>query len=113
MKPVEPFLRHILEETEYLLKNSQSLEYQDFIRNETLKRSFVRALEVIGEAVKNLPLNFRHQHPQIPWKSMAGLRDILIHQYFGIDYRTVWDIVKNKIPSYKNQIEELLRDVRL
>jgi len=56
-----------------------------------------------------LPDHFRKKHSDIPWKEMAGLRDILIHHYFGVDYKTVWDIVKNKIPIIKNQIESLLK----
>jgi uncharacterized protein with HEPN domain len=95
-------------EIEYLLKNSEGLEYEEFIDNETLKRSFVRSLEVIGEATKNLSDSFRKKHPQIRWKEIAGLRDVLIHQYFGIDYRSVWDIVKNKIPKLKKQIEGIV-----
>ncbi len=95
-------------EIEYLLENSEGLEYEEFIDNETLKRSFVRSLEVIGEATKNLSDSFRKKHPQIRWKDIAGLRDVLIHQYFGIDYRSVWDIVKNKIPKLKEQIEGIV-----
>lgn len=95
-------------EIEYLLENSEGLEYEEFIDNETLKRSFVRSLEVIGEATKNLSDSFRKKHPQIRWKDIAGLRDVLIHQYFGIDYRSVWDIVKNKAPKLKEQIEGIV-----
>lgn len=108
MKQAKPFLIHIMTEIEYLLENSEGLEYEEFIDNETLKRSFVRSLEVIGEATKNLSDSFRKKHPQIRWKDIAGLRDVLIHQYFGIDYRSVWDIVKNKIPKLKEQIEGIV-----
>lgn len=110
MKQVKPFLNHILDEIDYLIKNSEKLQYQDFIDNETLKRSFVRALEIIGEATKNLPYNFGKRYCEVPWKEIAGLRDVLIHRYFGVDYRAVWDIVKNKIPRLKAQIEKVLAD---
>lgn len=109
MKPPEVYLKHILVEIDYILTNTEKVEYDKFIQEETLKRSVVRAIEVIGEAIKNLPDNFRKKHSDIPWKEMAGLRDILIHHYFGVDYKTVWDVVKNKIPKIKNQIESLLK----
>lgn len=69
-------------------------------------------MEVIGEAAKNLSPAFKNKHPQISWKDITGLRNILIHYYFGIDYRTVWDIVKNKIPELKKQIEKILEGNR-
>jgi uncharacterized protein with HEPN domain len=85
--------------------------YEDFIKDETLKRSFVRSLEIIGEATKNLPDDFRSKYPQVQWKEMAGLRDILIHRYFGVNYKSVWDVIKNKIPKLKEQIENILGEV--
>jgi uncharacterized protein with HEPN domain len=83
LKTVKPFLKHIIDEIDYLLRDAKRLTYDDFIRNETLKRSFVRSLEVIGEATKNLPSGFRSSNPDVPWKEMAGLRDILIHQFIA------------------------------
>jgi len=102
---------HILDETQYLLNNSEKLEFDDFIKNETFKRSFVRSLEIIGEAAKNIPRDFRNKYTDVPWKDMTGARDVLVHKYFGADYKTVWDIVKNKIPNLKLQIEKLLCEV--
>jgi len=107
LKQLKPFLNHILEETDYNLSESASIEYSAFLKNPTLKRSFVRALEVIGEAAKNVPEEFREKHPQIRWKDMAGLRDILIHRYFGINYAMVWDIVKNQVPGLKKNIHAI------
>jgi uncharacterized protein with HEPN domain len=68
----------------------------------------VRNLEIIGEAVKKLPENLRSLHPALEWKKMAGLRDILIHEYFGLDAEIVWDIVKNKVPPLDRVIREML-----
>ncbi len=104
-------MKHILTEIEYLQRKSEKLEYNDFINNEDLKRSFTRALEVIGEATKNLPINLIKKFSETEWKKMVGLRDVLIHQYFGINYIAVWDIVKNKIPVLKEQIERILREI--
>ena len=101
-----------MDEINYLFQNSITLEYDKFINNETLKRSFVRSLEVIGEATKNLPDDFKQKYSYIQWKQIAGLRDVLIHHYFGIDYKSVWDIVKNKLPKIKEQIENILNEIK-
>lgn len=111
MKQFKPFLKHILDETEYLLQNSEKLTFKEFINNGTLKRSFVRSLEVIGEATKNLSNDFRKKYPRIEWEKMAGLRDILIHKYFGIIYESVWDVVKNKIPDLKLRIKAIINEI--
>jgi uncharacterized protein with HEPN domain len=100
-----------MDEIKYLMQNSEKLVYEEFIDNETLKRSFVRSLEIIGEATKNLPDSFRNKYPEVQWKEMAGLRDVLIHRYFQVNYKSVWDIVKNKIPDLKEQIEKILNEL--
>ena len=111
LKQLKPFLNHILEEADYLLSESANIDYSEFTKNATLKRSFVRALEVIGEAAKNIPDEFREKHQKIRWKDMAGLRDVLIHRYFGINYNMVWDIVKNQVPGLKSNIQETLMEI--
>jgi uncharacterized protein with HEPN domain len=108
LKSYKPYLLHIIEEADYLLKNSADLDYSGFIEDENLRRSFVRSLEIIGEAVKNLPNEFRDKHPEVEWKKLAGMRDVLIHQYFGVDYKIVWDVLKNQAPDLKKMIEQLL-----
>ncbi len=99
MKKVKPYLEHILQECEFLKENSEGLEYDDFIKDPVMMRAFVRSLEVIGEAVRNLPQEFREKHPDIPWKEIAGMRNKLIHEYFGVNYRIVWETVKRDIPE--------------
>jgi len=71
-------------------------------------RAFVRSLEIIGEAVKNLPSEFREKYSEIPWKEIAGMRDKLIHEYFGVNYRIVWKIVQQEIPRLKEQVERIM-----
>lgn len=112
MKHPEPFLLHILDELVFLKKHTSGLSFGAFLKDEVLKRSVVRSLEVIGEAVKNLPLDFRKENPDVPWKEIAGLRDILIHDYFGIDYRAVWDIVKHQVPVLEKQVKGLLKGMK-
>jgi uncharacterized protein with HEPN domain len=111
LKQLKPFLNHILDEANYLIRNSANISYPKFFENETLKRSFVRSLEVIGEAAKNIPDDFRDKYSDIPWKDMAGLRDILIHRYFGINYKMVWDIVKNQVSDIKIKIQSILNEM--
>ena len=68
----------------------------------------VRNLEIIGEAVKKLPAQTKRDHPEIEWKKIAGLRDILVHDYFGIDMDIVWDVVQNKLPVLAQQVQRIL-----
>ena len=108
-EPLE-YLRHIYEEAEYLTESMIGLEKTDFLQSATLRRAFVRSLEVIGEAAKRVPQDFRDSHPEVEWKGMAGMRDRLIHGYFGIDYDLVWDVLKNKVPELKRKVEEVIRE---
>jgi uncharacterized protein with HEPN domain len=76
--------------------------------DETRQRAFVRSLEIIGEATKKIPEGFRKQYPSVEWRAMAGMRDRLIHDYFGVDYELVWDVVRNRIPELRGQIASIL-----
>ena len=104
------FLLHILDETEYLISACQGLTKDTFVKDETLKRAFSRSLEIIGEAVKQLPSWFCEQHSEIEWRKIAGMRDRLIHHYFGVDYGIVWDAVVNEVPRLNGKIKEILQD---
>lgn len=85
---------------------------EDFMEDEDLKRAFVRSLEVIGEAVKKIPEDIRSKYPQIPWKEMAGMRNKLIHEYFGVSYILVWNTVSSDIPVLKNAISKILEELK-
>lgn len=102
------YLRHILAEADYLIEHSAGLTPERLESDETLRRAFARSLEVIGEATKKLPEHFRAQHPDVEWRAMTGMRDRLIHAYFGVDYLLVWDVVTQKIPGLREKIASLL-----
>ena len=108
--PIE-YLRHILDECAYIKSViTPELEKSDFLENETLKRAIIRSLEIIGEASKKITADLKYQWNSISWKNMAGMRDRLIHDYMGVNYSIVWDVVKNKIPELYDQIESVIEE---
>lgn len=107
-KEPKEYLRHIHDEFLYIISVSENLLFEDFMEDETLKRAVVRSLEIIGEATKKIPADFKVKWNTIQWKNMAGMRDRLIHDYIGVNYAIVWDVLKNKIPNMNKQISEFL-----
>ncbi len=100
-------MKHIIDEYNFIENSLRNKTFDKFVNDDILKRAIVRSLEVIGEAVKNISNEFRENHPQIPWRKLAGLRDVLIHQYFGVDYANIWKIVKEDLKTIKNEIERI------
>ena len=105
------FLHHILDECTFIVNiSNQICDYDKFITNEILKRAVVRSLEIIGEATKSITVDYKLKWNEITWKEMAGMRDKLIHDYIGVNYKIVWDVAMNKIPILKQQIENVINN---
>jgi len=110
MKDDKLYLIHILECIEKINSYTSSGE-TEFLNSTLLQDAVFRNFEIIGEATKNLSLDFRERYPEIPWRKMAGLRDVLIHNYMGVDARLVWNIVKNDLPDLERNIRIILKDM--
>ncbi len=108
MKSDEVFLRHILEELDFLLKRTGGIDFDAFVADDVLRRACARSLEIIGEAVKNISPDLRKQHEHIEWAKIAGLRDKLIHGYFDVDLGILWDVIQKRLLPLKKQVEGLL-----
>jgi len=102
------YLAHILTEVTFVLEKSEGLSHEEFLKDEVLRRAFVRSLEIVGEAVQKLPAEFREGEPRIDWRRVAGMRDRLIHDYFGVDYDIIWDVIQKQWPILRRVVEEHL-----
>ena len=104
------YLDDILGAIGKIKRSTEGLSKQAFAGDEKTLDAVVRNLEVIGEAVKRLPAELRAREPGIDWPTIGGLRDVLIHQYFGIDVDILWDIIENKLPALEVSVRTLLRE---
>jgi uncharacterized protein with HEPN domain len=93
------FLQDILESAKKVRRYTQTLNLESFVKNEMVYDAVLRNLEVIGEAAKKIPPEIRNRYPQVDWRGIAGLRDVLAHAYFGLDDETLWSVVQEKVPQ--------------
>jgi len=105
------YLRHVIDAAGLIEEYLEDRDYQEFAGNRMLQDAVVREIEIIGEAVKNISPNTKERYADIPWRQIAGMRDKLIHGYFGVDIGAVWDTAAKDIPSLKEKVLRILEDV--
>ena len=110
MKSNKIFNQHVLDEIKFLLEEARDLNYKDFLKNPVLKRVAARSLEIIGEAVKNISTDLKKKHKNIEWRKIAGMRDKIIHYYFGVNWNILWDVIQNKLPGLKLKFESMIKE---
>ena len=103
-KDIKIFLEYILESINLIEEYVKDKNKNDFVKSIQLQDSVIRRIEIIGEAIKNVPSVFKEKYPQIPWKQITGMRDILIHQYFGVDLNLTWEVIIKELPKLKKEI---------
>jgi uncharacterized protein with HEPN domain len=111
-KNINLFLDHILESIKLIEEYIGDKNKTDFIESKKLQDSVIRRIEIIGEAIKNIPNEFKEKYTQIPWKEIIGMRDILKHQYFGVDLNLTWQVVDKDLPKLKKQIIEIKKEIQ-
>ncbi|WP_456469311.1 HepT-like ribonuclease domain-containing protein [Archaeoglobus sp.] len=105
------FIEDIINAMDKALKFVEGMSYEEFVQDDKTVFAVVRAIEIIGEAVKNVPDDIKKKYPEVPWKGMAGMRDKVIHGYFGVDLKVVWDTIKKRIPEVKPLFERMLKEL--
>src|SRR3990167_3946249 len=103
-------IEDILAAIEKIERYIKDMNMTEFKQDELVVDAVVRNFEIIGEASKNIPLSIRHAYPNIPWSQMSGMRDVLIHEYFGVDLETVWHTAKHYLPPLHEQLGQLIRE---
>ena len=105
------FLTHILDSINLVEEYLKGKSKLDFLNSKQLQDSVIRRIEIIGEAIKNIPNDIKENYSQIPWKEITGMRDILIHQYFGVDLDLTWQVIDKDLPRLKSQISDISKKI--
>lgn len=109
MKRAVPLLLgELLEATDLVARYAAGLTFDDFAASVEKQDAIVRRLVVMGEAVKGLPESFRARYPEVPWRSVAGARDVLVHEYFRVDLELAWEMVENDLPELARKVRDIL-----
>jgi len=111
-RDLHAYIEDILASIDKIEQYTGSLDERSFLENTQAQDAVLRRLEVMGEAVKNIPESFRSRYPEIPWRNIAGLRDVLIHQYFGVNLHRTWLVVREDLPALKNKLIRVYQDLQ-
>lgn len=109
-KDPQIFLKHILESIEWIEKDTKGMSKDDFLQNVPIQDAVIRRIEIIGEAIRNLPSELKKEKADVPWQDIMDMRNKIIHEYFGVDLGLVWEVVKKDVPELKDNVKKILLD---